>query len=71
MAASGMFKGCDGFFKFGVQGQRSGQQAHTVGSGAEFIDGSLGCRVDARVTDQPKIAVGGVHPHFSPAHHHP
>jgi hypothetical protein len=60
----------DRLFEFVVNGQRASQCAHAVRARAEFVHGFFGGFVNARVADQPKVAVGGVHAHFASANAH-
>ena len=56
--------------EFGMNGQRARQSADSVRPRAELVHRSLGRSIDARVTDQTEVTVGGVHPHLTPIDAH-
>ncbi len=59
----------NGLFQLVVNGQRASQSPHTVCACAEFIHCFFCGFVNARMTDQSQITVGGIHAHLASVNH--
>ena len=66
----GVLEFCDSALQLQMQIQRARQQPHAVGAAAIFLQRPSSGGVDARVTQQSQVSIGGQHQHGAPVDNH-